>query len=254
MGINSIKNNFIKCYIILYYIMFYISKYLQKYFLYFITLFYKIQYYILLNPISLQLYKLYELLFGIQYLNVNDIYFINLDDQNLIKKIDLSIVKELLKFNEEKIDKNNYILLDYTIKNTDKYNHGVLNGNYYLIINCKLYNLYILLDYILNFKYYFKKCINDTQYITLGENYLECNVLTTEDDISIDITNFYNKLLGPDKNHHKFLSLDNHIQIDTLFEIYKLYDKQNVEKYNLKQLILLDYDFEYRNFYPNDNI
>jgi len=230
-------------------------EYLQKIILQFLTFFYKIQYYIITNPYFLKLYELYIYFVGIKYIHIKNIYFINLENDYLIKQIDINIVRELLKFKEDKINNhNNYILVKYHLSNTEKYKKGILNGDYILLINCKFYNLYILLEYLYNFDYYLKKCINDNSYMTISEQYLQ-SIFITENN-NVDITHFYNQLLGPDKLFHKFLSLmDNDINVEKLWKIYNLYNQvTDFEQQKLNKLVLVDYNIEEKTLNINDII
>jgi len=230
-------------------------EYLQKIILQFFTLFYKIQYYIITNSYFLKLYEYYIYFVGIKHIHINNIYFINLENDYLIKKIDIKIVKELLKFKEDKIDnQNNYILIEYNLTNTDKFKKGILNGEYILLINCKFYNLYIVLDYLYHFDYYLKKCINDNNYMKIGENYLQSNFITENNNF--DITHFYNKLLGPDRSYHHFLSfIDNDIMVTNLWKIYNLYNHiENFDNEKLNKLVLVDYNIEEKSYNIQDTI
>jgi hypothetical protein len=232
-------------------------EYLQIILLHFLTFIYKIQFYIITNPYFKKFYEYYTYIVGIQYVHIKNIYFINLENDYLIKKIDLHIVRELLKFKEDKIDnQNNYILVEYNLSNTEKYKKGVLNGDYILLVNCKFHNLYILLDYLCNFEYYFKKCMNDENYVIIGETYLQSNFITENND-NIDITHFYNQLLGPDKLYHKFLSfIYNDIMVENLWKIYNIYNcvKDKNDKEKLNKLVLVDYNIEEKTLNINDYI
>lgn len=134
------------------------------------------------------------------------------------------------------------IVVDYEVKSTE-----YLNGRYMILI-CDISsdNITKVRDYITNFERYQKLILKNK-----SDSYLECTLTCMK--IKEDVTDFYNKVLGADKNYHRFLIEQTITLRDTLHAFTHLYNKDFVYT-NSVSLEVINMNTEVLHYHLDDTL